>query len=370
MDISTPKIRKGQRELTPAQLASARLFAQERIQAILSTEPVNESSAEEHLRQAYRAAGLEPPTTIRWFDSPLGFCLARSLLNKEVGDSVRDSVRDSVWASVRASVGASVRDSVGASVRDSVWASVWDSVRASVGASVGASVRASVGASVGASVRDSVWASVRDSVGDSVWDSVWALWDADDCAFLWFFHTAFRENAFIHFAQMNEMIHGYFLGRNEAWLVRHATRLERDERGRLHSDNGMAIQYADGWGFYAWHGVRVPEPIILRPETLTKTDWLAESNLEVRRVMQERLSPDQFVALVGATAIHADECGTLVEVDLGDDPERVARYVHVHDSSTPREYYLRVPPDTERARQGIAWGFDIPEAEYCPVQEA
>jgi hypothetical protein len=171
-------------------------------------------------------------------------------------------------------------------------------------------------------------------------------------------------------ALFNEMVTGYHLGANEAWVVRKPIRLERDDRGRLHSDSGMCVQYRDGWGFYAWHGVRVPERIIMAPGELTREDWLNESNLEVRRVIQERLDAEQFVRLIGAKIIHQDACGELVEIDLGTDPERVARYVHVQDASTPREYYLRVPPTIERARAGVAWTFNIPEAEYCPLQEA
>jgi hypothetical protein len=47
--------------------------------------------------------------------------------------------------------------------------------------------------------------------------------------------------------------------------------------------------YPDGWGFYAWHGVVVPEKVILAPETLTREDFLNEQNVAVRRVIQERI---------------------------------------------------------------------------------
>lgn len=31
-----------------------------------------------------------------------------------------------------------------------------------------------------------------------------------------------------------------------------------DEAGKLHSDSGLALEYADGWGIYAHHGIRIP----------------------------------------------------------------------------------------------------------------
>src|SRR5581483_1560351 len=118
--LPCPKIVRGQERLSPEQEAYARHFAQERIAAMLSTAASDEAEAEEHLRQAYRVAGLEP-VPVRWFDSPIAFVQAHFL---DVWDSVQDSVRASVWASVRDSVWASVWASVGAIVLDRVWDSV------------------------------------------------------------------------------------------------------------------------------------------------------------------------------------------------------------------------------------------------------
>lgn len=360
-------LRQGQSALTAAQKAAAEELTHEYSATILSTEPADEAVVERSVAEAYRAGGHEPPQCIRWFDSPREFVLARAMDDPKVRDSVEDSVRDSVQASVWTLFGAPVS----ARVRDSVWTLVGARVRDSVWTLVGARVRDSV--------RDSVWNSVRDSVRNSVWvaltDSVRALYDADHCAYMQYFHEHLAPHALGPFIRLNRASHGYSIGSQECRLVRHAVRLERDERGRLHSEDGMAIRYANGWGIYCWHGVRLSEAqgekIILHPEMLTRADWFGEQNAEVRRVIQERLGGGRFVALVGATTVHTDECGELVAVDLGrEDPERRALYVHVKDASTDRENYLRVPPTMERACQAVAWTFDIPEAEYRPLQES
>jgi hypothetical protein len=31
-----------------------------------------------------------------------------------------------------------------------------------------------------------------------------------------------------------------------------------DEAGKVHSDSGLALEYVDGWGIYARHGIRIP----------------------------------------------------------------------------------------------------------------
>ena len=135
----------------------------------------------------------------------------------------------------------------------------------------------------------------------------------------------------------------------------------------------MAIEYPDGWGVYAWHGVRVPERVIRAPHSLTGQDILDERNAEVRRVMIERVGYERFLALSGAREIHADAAGVLYRIELPDD-ESVVLVRVVNSTPEPdgsfRRYVLRVPPQIERARQAVAWTFDMKEAEYQPAVES
>jgi hypothetical protein len=169
-------------------------------------------------------------------------------------------------------------------------------------------------------------------------------------------------------AHFNELVSGYWLGNETALLVRRPRILSRDQQGRLHSETGKCIEYPDGWGFWAWHGVRVPEQVILAPEALARENFLKEPNVEVRRVMQERMG-SRFVSEVGGHVLDAGPRGTLYEVELPNDPERVARYVLVQDASTKRRYFLRVPPTVQTAAEAVAWSFQITAEDYRPTQE-
>jgi hypothetical protein len=70
---------------------------------------------------------------------------------------------------------------------------------------------------------------------------------------------------------------------------RHTT-LYLDNNDQPHCEDGLAIGYPDGWGVYAWHGVRVPEYVILRPHEITpeKIAQAKLQNSEVAQVMSER----------------------------------------------------------------------------------
>lgn len=383
--LSCPKIIREQQELTPEQYASARHFAQEREAFMLSTAVIDEAEAEMHLRQLYDIAGLRPPQ-VRWFDSPMAFLLAytppkmwEGLTSDQYG-----WLSGSEWKRMRAKLGASVDNqvweslegSLGASQQDlrnwehlwssSVWPSTWANLEDGIQDAVEESVRTRVQESVCADLQYSV----AEAVGEVVWESMLAYYRERLLAFYHFLHEVFEPNSFLHLARFNELVSGYSLRRTKAWLVRKPTRLHRDEQGRLHDAKGRCVDHRDGWGFYAWHGVRVSEKLILQPECLTKEEWLMEPNLDVRRAMQERLGHDRFLELVGGICIDEGTRGKLLEVDLSyRDPERVAHYVQVRDVSTQRQYYLRVPPSIRRADEAVAWTFGLNEQDYQPVQE-
>jgi hypothetical protein len=365
------RIQPGQQTLTPAQEAEARRFAQEYIRAQLSTEPVDEQEAEAFLRQAYQAAGLNPPQRIHWLDGPLQLVAVLAPSNL-VGDSVRASVGTSVRASVGESVGASMWANTYHRVEESVWASARISVRESVGAStwasVGTSVRASMWDSVYHSVQASVWDSVFDSVGASVQDSVQAYHDAPWLACYQFLGGYLAPNDLQALAHFNALVSGYRLGQDTAVLVRRPARLLRDSQGHLHSATGTCLEYRDGWGFYAWHGVRVPEQVILAPERLSREDFLKKWDVEVRRVIQERMG-SRFVSELGGVVMDRGPRGTLYQVALPRDPDRVARYVQVQDASSERQYVLRVPPTVQTVAEAVAWTFQVGMEDYHPTQE-
>ena len=67
----------------------------------LSTEPANRPAAEEGVRQAYRRAGMEPPSVVIWLGSPYAGCVASAMLSQDqVGGQVWDQVRGQVWDAV------------------------------------------------------------------------------------------------------------------------------------------------------------------------------------------------------------------------------------------------------------------------------
>jgi hypothetical protein len=351
------RLHPGQQKLTPEQEAEAQHFAEARIEAQLSTEPVDEPEAERLLRHVYAVAQLPPPEHICWLDGPLQLQTVMPLSKRF--DLIGANVWDRVWDLTKAMVEGSIRTSVGTSVGERVEASAIDCVWERVEERVSELLDQSIQDSFGPGHEVSSWYSVV-----ICWAYEYAAW----LALFRFFDVYLAPNELHALAHFNELVSGYWLGSGGAVIVRRPRVLARDHEGRLHSATGKCLEYPDGWGFYAWHGVRVPEKVILAPEQLTREDFLSAPNVEVRRVIQERMG-DRFVAELGGQVIDAGPRGTLYEVQLPDDPEQVARYVQVQDASTARQYFLQVPPTVKTAAEAVAWSFQMTVEAYDPAQE-
>jgi hypothetical protein len=121
-----------------------------------------------------------------------------------------------------------------------------------------------------------------------------------------------------------------------------------------------------------WRGVQT-DARILSPESITGQQVLSTRNLELRRVLLERMGYERFISDVGGLVIDRDrDAGgerRLIRVPFPGDEDVVV--VSLICPSTAHQYVLRVPPWMRSCRQAVAWiaGFER-ESDYRPVAEA
>ncbi|WP_305789454.1 DUF6745 domain-containing protein [Symbioplanes lichenis] len=151
-------------------------------------------------------------------------------------------------------------------------------------------------------------------------------------------------------------------------LTERPTMLSRDNVGRLHSETA-ALQFPDGYHLWAWRGMPIPAALASELPTLTTDRIKAEPNAEIRRVMLEHYGYDRYLRDSGAHKQHTDETGTLWHLALpNDEPLVMVEVVNAtpEPDGTHRIYWLRVPPRTRTAREGVAWTFGLTADEYHP----
>ena len=282
--------------LTVEQEAMLAQVRDEWIAVGLSTEPANRPAAEEGVRQAYRRAGLEPPSVVIWLGSPYAGCVASAMLSQ-----------DQVWAQVGDQVGAQVRDQVRDQVRGQVGDAMWGQHEAGY---------------LG-------WCDAMQLIGVNL--------DVEGLS------TVARNAGW------------WWPMRDTVILTDRPDTLHRDPQGRLHCETGPALRYRDGWAIHAIHGVRVPADLIETGWDVKRT--LEEDNAEVRRAAIELTGWDRFIADAGLTLVASapDPGNPPHELELYDLPDRLrdmyddqARILlctngSVEPDGTRRRYGLPVP---------------------------
>ncbi|HSA51037.1 MAG TPA: hypothetical protein VLH10_13155 [Yinghuangia sp.] len=378
-----------------------------------ATGPADRAEAEAGIRDAYRAAGLVAPAKILWYESPLAAAVAATVISgsykpqdlaavglpvrapagSRAGASVRDKIRTATWERARGEAASLLGQTTWAQawheVAERLWAPttgltarIRDGIEGAVEAAVGARTvptRTSNRTGQGSSSVRTVAAEARAATLDALGGQHDAAWLA---AFDGLRHC-FPELAASPAAEALDAVAR--VARSAGWwwpyegvvlVAERPTTLFRDENARLHSGEGPALAFPDGFALHAWRGMPIPADFVtgLGPQGsgLDVNRIRNEDNAELRRVMLEIYGYDRYLSEVGARPLHRDATGVLWRIDLpGDEPIVMVEVLNStpEPDGTTRTYWLRVPPRTRTAREGVAWTFGLTEAEYQPARE-
>jgi hypothetical protein len=145
--------------------------------------------------------------------------------------------------------------------------------------------------------------------------------------------------------------------------------------GVLHNDDGPAVVYVNGACVWAIDGVLVDREVVEAPETLDPMLALQHPNVEVRRVLADRIGYEAIIAASGIRPTGADETGTLWHLPAVDEWEEPLALVEVENSTfeddgSRKRYFLRVPPTCRTPREAIAWTFGLESDAYNPTAQS
>ena len=133
-------------------------------------------------------------------------------------------------------------------------------------------------------------------------------------------------------------------------------KLEVDEMFQPHCDNGPYIQWRDGVGIYATHGVIHPAWITEFPDQITLSKIDAEENADIRQVMIFKYGEEKYLTDSGAKVVQMDEVsigggvdGKIIRALMRD--KKGGQFLLTHDGSTDRLATMAVSPKAKTCRE-------------------
>ena len=252
---------------------------------------------ERTMRAMYRHTKIEEPKAVIFVPSPMVLRVASGI------------AAGTIHAVRRGWPGRS-----GSAVDRAVGSAVGSAVRSAVRSAVDRLVRSAVRSAVDSAVDPNTLFLLRcaDGAGWSEWGgNMWCAWTA--------WRTFFRDHCGLELGNMAEPMEwvetvysqcGPFSTYADFVMVSdRPVILRRDAAGRLHSNDGPAIAWRDGWDIFFWHDLRIPrshEWMLASPEQLTPDKIEAEPNAELRRVALEIFGFDRYLKARDAIVVSED----------------------------------------------------------------
>jgi hypothetical protein len=340
----------------------------------LGVRPTDRGAAEDAVKVAYESAGLDPPKRIRWTGGPADLARQRvelddACLGRNVKAHILDAVRSSVVTRVETCTSALVRSAVFHGVRSPIAEQVGMAVNVAVHEAV-SQIRPNWRRRIGR--RLAKLGGMR-TAPDEDWRLYAAGFGTHDLGWLGV-QECLREVCGL--TEETRPLEGLWrlagaVGwvlphQRECWLAERPSRLAIDQQGRLHSKDGPALSYPDGWGIYAWKGIRLQPWMIENPGAIGPRAINRERDPRVRRCLIEILTPERYIALGEAVPVSRDETGTLWRRHWARQVWAAVEVVNgtPEPDGTLKRYYLQVPPEMRSAREAVAWTYGLTEQQY------
>ena len=303
----------------------------------------------------------------------------------QVFHKVWNQVGDKVWNQVVGQVRNQVWNQVGGQVENQVRGRVWNQVRSQVGnqvlSQVTNKVLNQVENQVGGQVLNHVWNQVTNNVMNQVKDQIespvntqtykqiktimqdlnnWFCFGQHDADYLSCYEFFKDEcglevcNKLAPMMRLAKNCHWFIPFEGLAILSEKPIQLNLDAEGRLHAEGRMAIEYADGFGLYRWHGTNIPKHMgEIKPE-LWKSEWIiTEKNAEVRRILIQGIGYAKIARDLKAKSVNVWKEYELLRIeDVDVEPIML---IKMTCPSTGLLHAHRVPPDITTCREAIKW---------------
>lgn len=132
-------------------------------------------------------------------------------------------------------------------------------------------------------------------------------------------------------------------------------KLSFDGEQKLHAEGEPALEFADGYSLYSYHGVTLPEKYGKLHPHQWKVQWLLEeSNAELRRVLMQGIGYGRICQELPTLELNYWQEYTLLKIETHIDREPIY-LLKMTCPSTGLMHVLRVPPTVRSAREAIRW---------------
>ena len=311
------------------------------------TSPINKKVTEESWNKFYKILKKDKPKF--WYcQSPLQ---AQIIINifpeivkafkvvdkgENIGDNIRENIWVNIWENIRANIGANIRANIGENIRANIGENIRENIRANIRANIGANIRDNIGDNIGdniwENIGENIWENIRENIWVNIWENIRAniganiraniraninntklekietySWCQHDINWI-AYHKYFEKYGLLPYDENFKIFDIWYdlacscgwcyTFKNIVFVCEKPNKLELNERGQLHKDGGMALEYSDGYGLYMLNGIAVPKYLAETSSELLDIEFFKkEQNADVKTEFVRKYGVDRLLTL-------------------------------------------------------------------------
>ena len=382
--MSQTKVKK----LTPEQAALIPVYRQKWRARSLSTGPINRSQAAETIKSAYSAIGLKAPEII-FVDRPYEAAdlivsrldnpssELRSQFETKLRSQLEKQLRGYLRGQLESELQNQLQTKLEARLYTQLQTQLWEAERNYLADEIAS--RLPPEQVIDERSGEIPWQTLGKPLSNCIQPELWAAYGSllDFCISVLNLPHSYSRNWIIFQSIVRDC--GWIYPYDKVCIVcSKPIVLSADSNHRLHAEGTPAVQFADGFSIYAYHGVILPEWYgRLHPHQWQSKWVLKEQNVEVRRALIQGITYDRICQELAVTELDSWQEYTLLSIEFDDDFDDVGnpKPVYLLKMTCPSTghiiHALRVPPDVrsssrasltaQEAIRWVNWGTDPEE---------
>ncbi|HCC05020.1 TPA: hypothetical protein DEP58_01780 [Patescibacteria group bacterium] len=170
------------------------------------------------------------------------------------------------------------------------------------------------------------------------------------------------------YRKVSESVNYIWANRDFVMVCARPVKINRDERGRLHSETEKSIEYPDGWGLYHLHGVSFQKDWWTKivGDKMSPSEIFAIDNLEHRRIAYEYMDKTKMKKLKDFKVLdeQTDEKGNPMKIIsfTVQNMNKPLKFYNCFCPTTKREYFIGTDKDTCTEAKNASFG--LSEVEW------
>ncbi len=325
-------------KLTPQQEALIGVYREKWRRIALSTDAIDRQKASNAVKAAYERIGYQEPEII-FCDSPEAAC---SLISQH-----RNQLSREWWMAVfMGKLGCQLHKQM----RMTLWNQLDSQLDTELWNQLATNPWSQLDSQLDSQFDNELW-NLFDTIYPERWVATCSLFDF--CIFV--LNCTYDSKEWEIFQSLAFNCGKVFPFKETCYVCDRPRILSFDNQQRLHAEGQPAIQYADGFSVYAYHGVWLPEKYGKVHPSQWQVQWfLEEENVELRRVLIQQIGYARICQELQATELDSWREYTLLKIDSKVDDEPIY-LLKMTCPSTGFIHALRVPPSMKSAREAIRW---------------